>query len=295
MGKQKSHTRDHSGKGETMASRKSSNDDIPTWRRNLLQVPEDKRCRSQRDLARSLDLIDLQLSLFKGTQPPQNFKDDPAFRALLATFEIEFLKFHMNTAITLYPAGGYPDILPWIGARQGSTASYLQMLQQTKADSAIGPAVLPSVLSFAMEHLFLHYVCVSSSDSTSGYPFAAFAAFWDGWQRRWDEMEKAAGDEILKKAGCGLTINDFRLFSTGVTICMRAFDARQKKNPEAAIAVWQNLIKWAENALSGPVLKPGCSFWWFFTAKVMNTLETEIGAVTFEDRWRISAQSDLRL
>ena len=87
--------------------------DLPDWRNKLILVPEAERCRSQRDLARSLELIDLQLSLFKGTQPPSNFDDKDAIKAVLGAFEVDFLRFHLNSALPLYPANRFPDILPW--------------------------------------------------------------------------------------------------------------------------------------------------------------------------------------
>ena len=274
------------------SAEKIADSDLPNWRSKLISVPEAERCRSQRDLARSLDLIDLQLSLFKGTQPPANFNGKDTTKAVLAAFEVDFLRFHLNTALPLYPASRYPDILPWLSQNQDYDWNLLQRLQEIHSDSRLGEAGLEEILGSTVKMLFLHYHSCGFANSSSPYNFDSFAKFWSGWQRRWDELEEAGADEVLTGLGSKLTINHLRLLSQGVVVCMRAFDARQKRDPDAAIEAWYRLVQFAPTALVGPTLKPFCSFWWYFTIKAMNILETEIGAVTFDDRWRIPRHSE---
>ncbi|KAH7619226.1 hypothetical protein Ndes2526B_g06181 [Nannochloris sp. 'desiccata'] len=260
-----------------------------------MSVPEAKRCRTQRDLARSLELIDLQLSLFKGTTPPSNFDERDAIKAVLAVFEIEFLRFHQNTAVPLYPANRYPDMLPWMAANQMRFWTLLTTMEEIHSDKRLGRNGMEKILGPALKMLMMHYITCSTASSSDRYNFDNFASFWSGWQRRWDELEEAGGDEVLAEFGSRLKINDLRLLSQGVVICMLGFDARQKRDPEAAICCWQRLVQWAPTVLAGPVLKPFCTFWWFFTNRVMHILETEVGAVTFDDIWKIPRLSERRL
>jgi hypothetical protein len=273
--------------------------DLPNWRAKLMSIPEEKRCRSQKDLARALKLLDLQLDLFKpSTKPSPDISDRDGMTAVLAEFEVDFLRFHLNNCVPLYPANRFPDIMPWLSDNQTSDWMLLRYLEENpeaaaKPFSQFEEGALERILSSALKILFMHFHACSAGNSSKPYNFDSFASFWSGWQaRRWGELEAAGANEILAEHGSRLKIKDFRLLSQGVVICFLGFDARQKSDPEAAITAWQRLVEWAPTVLAGPVMKPFCTFWWFFSYRVQDILEIEVGAATFDDVWHISRRSD---
>ena len=149
---------------------------IPRWRQNLIAVPKEIRCGSQRDLVRCLDLLDLLITTFDDDSPSVHAPpgSNELLHLLTAFIEISFLPIKDRAVTCLLPTHAVKNMCTWFAANYNAVLEVdgVEILEVVVEDGGDGGG---GELTSVTRSLLEEEKCVFPTEGTTSDSFI-FAA-----------------------------------------------------------------------------------------------------------------------